>query len=68
MTDFPAALRIVLDALHATASASPEAELVAHEAFDALRAMGVDVRHSQDGKPRRTRVDRDRKVEQRGLF
>lgn len=50
--DDPFAYRIVLVALHATAAASPEAEVVAHKAFDALRRMGVDPRHSEDGKPR----------------
>lgn len=62
------ALRLAMDCLHATASASPEAEYAVHECFAALQALGVDTRHSGEGKPRKTWADHPSRAEQRGLF
>ena len=49
-----AAVEVLVNALHACASASPEAEFAAHEAFAALSLLGIDSRHSEGGKPRKT--------------
>lgn len=66
------ALEIAVDALHATAQASPEAEATAHEAFDALRHHGFDTRHSAERKQSPSRwADRAEPTlpsRQRGLF
>lgn len=63
-----AAVELLIDALHATAQASPEAEYAAHEAFAAVRLLGFDTRHSQDGKPAKTWVRAVTPVVQPGLF
>ena len=69
MTDYREALRIAIDTLHATATASQEAEYAVMECFAALRALGVDTRHSEDGKPRKTWAEYAKPAaEQRGLF
>ena len=62
------ALRIAVDTLHATATASPEAEYAVHECFAALQALGIDTRHSEDGKPRKTWADRVSPPPPPGLF
>jgi hypothetical protein len=64
------ALEIAVDALHATAKASPEAEYAAQEAFDQIRHLGFDVRHSAErkGKPARTWAEAAKKPTQGKLF
>ena len=50
------AVEILIDALHSCASASPEAEFAAMEAFAAVRALGIETRHSHEPKPAKTWV------------
>jgi hypothetical protein len=67
-TDALLALQIAVDALHATSKASPEAEYAAHEAFDQIMYLGLDTRHSEEGKPGKTFAGLARKPVQRNLF
>ena len=44
------AIDVLVDALHATSTASPEAEFAAQEAFAAVRHLGFDARHTAERK------------------
>lgn len=42
------AIEVLVDALHATARASPEAEFVAQDALDQIRHLGFDTRRTSE--------------------
>lgn len=54
------AIDILVDAMHATAKAAPEAEFAAAEAFAQVRHLGFDTRHTAQRRIRHGRRSRPR--------